>query len=86
MCILSLKGSSGLIGSGSFMPASDPLRFIPSGIQVAGSKPWFCRKKMMRLGDDEPVLDDEAPGIGDANICLGNRVSPNAAPAPVAIP
>ncbi len=38
------------MGSGSLTFASEPLLFIPSGMQVFGSKPWFCMKKMTRLG------------------------------------
>ena len=38
------------MGSGSVAFASELLLFIPLGMQVFGSKPWFCMKKIMRLG------------------------------------
>jgi hypothetical protein len=50
ICSRSFKGSSGAMGSGSLTLASEPLFFMPAGIQVLGSKPWFCRKKITRFG------------------------------------
>ena len=38
------------MGSGNFALAKDPLFFMPAGMAVAGSKPWFCMKKITRLG------------------------------------
>ena len=57
MCSRSLNGSRGLIGSGSFTPASEPLEVIPAGTQVLGSNPWFCMKKTTRFG-----VNFEPPG------------------------
>ncbi len=78
MCSRSLNGSSALIGSGSLAFASEPLLFIPSGMQVFGSKPWFCMKKTIRFG--------VALLVSDATSRSGTSERPNAAPAPAAIP
>ena len=67
------------IGSGSFgFRQRGWCCGIPSGIQVFGSKPWFCMKKMTRFGF---VLL-----VGDAMRRSGKSEAPNAAPAPVATP
>ena len=65
------------MGSGSLAFASEPLLFIPSGIQVFGSKPWFCMKKTIRFG--------VAPLVGDATTRSGASEAPNAAPVLAAI-
>ena len=57
MCNRSLKGSSAWIGSGSLALASEPLRVMPAGMQVFGSKPWFCRKKITRFGPPLEALE-----------------------------
>ena len=72
-----LVGSSALMGSGSLAFASEPLLLIPSGMQVAGSKPWFCIKKTIRFGT--PVF------VGDAKTLLRVSEEPNAAPTPAAV-
>ena len=77
MCRRSLKGSSASMGSGSLALASEPLLFIPAGMQVAGSNPWFCMKKITRFGP--PDRADAARAIS------GNIDDPKAAPRPVAI-
>ena len=61
------------MGSGSVAPASEPLLFIPLGIQVCGSKPWFCMKKMIRL----PVV----ARVGAAQRRSDASGRPKAAPA-----
>ena len=66
------------MGSGSLAFASEPLLFIPSGIQVFGSKPWFCMKNTIRFG---VVLL-----VGDATRRSGTSEVPNAAPVLAAIP
>lgn len=65
------------MGSGSLTPASEPLFRMLSGMQVAGSKPWFWRKKITRLGPPEKV---EA-----ACVQPGKRDEPKAAQRPVAM-
>jgi hypothetical protein len=75
----SLKGSSALIGSGSFAPAKDPLCLIPAGIHVAGSNPWFCMKKMTRFGP--PAVLGSAPAEA-ARAIPGNIDVPTVAPKP----
>jgi hypothetical protein len=37
------------MGSGSLALANEPLFSIALGMQVAGSKPWFCKKKITRF-------------------------------------
>ncbi|GAB5402761.1 MAG: hypothetical protein Aurels2KO_09920 [Aureliella sp.] len=54
-----MKGSSALIGSGKVEFASEPLLATPLGMQVLGSKPWFCMKKMIRFG----VVVTDAAGL-----------------------
>ena len=66
------------MGSGSLAFASEPLLVIPVGMQVAGSKPWFCMKKTIRFG--LPLCDDAA------DAWRGRSEAPNAAPTPAAIP
>ena len=67
------------MGSGSLALANDPLFFMPEGTQVAGSKPWFCRKNMTRLGDFP--MEPEA-----ALAMPGSNGEATAAVAPLAIP
>ena len=76
ICIRSLNGSSASIGSGSLALASEPLAFIPPGMQVAGSKPWFCKKKITRfIGEAvEPI----------PKVWFGRKPPPTAAPKPAA--
>ena len=78
MCIRSLNGSKASMGSGNFALAKDPLFFMPAGMAVAGSKPWFCMKKITRLG-----LVFER---GAAWAKSGTNPPPRAAPKPAAIP
>jgi len=66
------------MGSGNLAFAKDPLFFIPSGMQVFGSKPWFCMKKTIRFGVVLPV--------GAAKSRSGESEPPKAAPVPAAIP
>jgi hypothetical protein len=47
-------------------------------MQVAGSKPWFCRKKTTRLGLE--LL------AGDAKRLSGTSDAPKEAQAPAAMP
>lgn len=44
-----LKWLKCLDGLGKVGFRSEPLLLIPSGMQVAGSKPWLCMKNMTRL-------------------------------------
>ena len=78
ICNRSLKGSSARMGSGRRTFANEPLWLMPSGMQVLGSNPWFCMKKITRFG---VVLL-----AGDAATRPGTSEEPNAAPAPAAIP
>jgi len=56
--------------------ASEPLLFIPNGMQVFGSKPWFCMKKMTRLGV-------EVLAVAESNCCGVSVEAPNAPAANV---
>ena len=80
MCRRSLNGSNAAMGSGSFALANEPLYIMPDGMQVAGSNPWFCRKKMMRFGPPDS-LEAAKPA---ARLIPGNIVAPNATPNPAA--
>ncbi|GAA4463324.1 hypothetical protein GCM10023156_48370 [Novipirellula rosea] len=66
------------MGSGSLAFASEPLCFIPAGIQVFGSNPWFCIKKTMRFG--------VVVVVDDAKRRSGVSETPNAAPVLAANP
>ena len=57
-----------------------PLFLMPVGIHVAGSKPWFCRKKITRFGP--PELPGEP--MEAARAMLGNMDEPKVAPKPEA--
>ena len=75
MCSRSLYGSSASIGSGNFTLASEPLALMPAGIAVAGSNPWFCMKKITRLG--EPCFAARATlgSIGPATAAAAKPLS-----------
>ncbi len=65
------------MGSGSLTFANDPLLVIPIGMQVDGSNPWFCMKKITRFGPPDTV---EA-----ARPIPGNIEDPTTAPIPAAM-
>ena len=69
-----LKWLQALIGTGRVALASEPLLVIPAGMQVAGSNPWFCRKKITLFGPPE--------ALGAARPISGNIDAPNAALKP----
>jgi hypothetical protein len=58
--------------------ANEPLFTIPAGMHVAGSKPWFCKKKITRFGADFAALAPKET--------RGRKAEPMATPAPAAIP
>src|SRR6056297_2796168 len=77
------------MGCGSLAFAREPLLVMPVGMQVFGSKPWFCMKKMTRLGvvvvlGEIDSADTSSPV--EAHRCAGSNEPPTAAPTPAAIP
>ena len=81
MCSRSLYGSNGWIGSGNVWPASEQFPETPVGIQVFGSKPWFCKKKIIRFGSLDVPVKEELASNGS-----GEPPRPKAVPAPAAMP
>ena len=81
MCSRSLYGSYGWKGSGYAFRASEQLPETPVGIQVIGSKAWFCKKKIIRFGSLAAPVKEELASNGS-----GEPPRPSAVPAPAAMP